>query len=106
MEKEHMDTLCRRYRVEVPVPSEAFRIERAAIYAGVDHHPEDPANLFRIAIAFEQRAVDFFADHADDCAPGSVEQQLYKELAAEECEHVELLSTEFRRWQSGKAGIL
>ena len=106
MEKEHMDTLCRRYRVEVPVPSEAFRIERAAIYAGVDHHPEDPANLFRIAIAFEQRAVDFFSDHADDCAPGSVEQQLYKELAAEECEHVELLSTEFRRWQSGKAGIL
>jgi glutamate synthase (NADPH/NADH) small chain len=106
MEKEHMDTLCRRYHVDVPAPSESFRIERAAIYAGIDHHPDDPANLFRIAIAFEQRAVDFFAGHADDCTPGSVEQQLYKELAAEEREHVELLSTEFRRWQAGKAGIL
>jgi rubrerythrin len=106
MEKEHMDTLCRRYRVEVPAPSEDFRVERAAIYAGVDHRPEDPANLFRIAIAFEQRAVDFFAGHADKAAPGSVEAQLYRELAAEEREHVELLSTEYRRWQAGKAGIL
>ena len=106
MEKEHMDTLCRRYHVDVPAPSDAFRIERAAIYAGIDHNPEDPANLFRIAIAFEQRAVDFFAGHAAQCPPGSLEEQLYKELAAEEREHVELLSTEFRRWSAGKAGIL
>ena len=37
---------------------------------------------------------------------GSVERELYRELAAEEREHVELLTTEFRRWETGKAGIL
>jgi len=31
---------------------------------------------------------------------------LYKELAAEEREHVEMLGTEYRRWQAGKAGML
>ena len=106
MEQEHMETLCRRYRVEVPPPSDAFRIERAAIYAGIDHRPEDPANLFRIAIAFEQRAVDFFAAQAGKVAAGSPEAQLYKELAAEEREHVELLRTELQRWLEGKAGLL
>ena len=60
MENEHMATLSRRYHVEVPAPGD-FKIDRAAVYAGIPNHPEDPANLFRIAIAFEQRAVKFFA---------------------------------------------
>jgi homotetrameric NADPH-dependent glutamate synthase len=106
MEQEHMATLTRRYGVELPAPSDEFNIERAAIYAGIDHHPQDPANLFRIAIAFEQRAVDFFASRAEGAPAGSIEAQLYKELAAEEREHVEMLSTEYRRWQSGRAGML
>ncbi|MFY9831016.1 MAG: hypothetical protein WAK69_20960 [Rhodoplanes sp.] len=37
---------------------------------------------------------------------GSAEQDLYKELAAEEVEHVALLETEFQRWSKGKAGML
>jgi rubrerythrin len=106
MEREHMETLSRRYGVQMHEPSDSFRIERAAIYAGIENHPEDPANLFRIAIAFEQRAVDFFESRADKVAPGSVEAQLYKELAAEEREHVELLGNELRRWQAGKAGLM
>jgi glutamate synthase (NADPH/NADH) small chain len=106
MEREHMETLCRRYHLEVPAPSEEFRIERAALYAGIENHPEDPANLFRIAIAFEQRAVDFFTREGELAAAGSVERDLYRELAAEEREHVALLTTEFRRWEAGKAGIL
>ncbi len=106
MEKEHMDTLSRRYHIAVPAPSDEFKVDRAAIYAGIDNHPEDPGNLFRIAIAFEQRAVDFFAGRADKVKEGSLEHQLYKELAAEEREHVELLTTEFERWKAGKAGML
>jgi len=106
MEKEHMETLCRRYHLEVPAPSEEFRIERAALYAGIENHPEDPANLFRIAIAFEKRAVDFFTNEGALAPDGSVERGLYNELAAEEREHVELLTTEYRRWQAGKVGIL
>jgi len=106
MEKEHMQTLSKRYHAELPAPAADFQLDRAAIFAGVEHRPEDPANLFRIAIAFEQRAVDFFARESDAAPAGSVERELYKELAAEEREHVALLTTEYRRWQTGKAGIL
>ena len=101
-----MDILSKRYHATLPTAAEDFQLDRAAIFAGVDRHPEDPANLFRIAIAFEQRAVDFFAGERDKAPTGSVERELYKELAAEEREHVVLLTTEYRRWETGKAGIL
>ena len=106
MEKEHMDILSRRYHATLPTAAADFQLDRAAIFSGVERNPEDPANLFRIAIAFEQRAVDFFAGEGEKAPAGSVERDLYRELAAEEREHVELLSTEYRRWESGRAGIL
>jgi len=106
MEKEHMATLTRRYHAELPAPAADFQIDRAAIFAGVDRHPEDPANLFRIAIAFEQRAAKFFAERGAQAPAGSAERELYKELAAEEREHVEILTTEYGRWQRGRAGLL
>jgi glutamate synthase (NADPH/NADH) small chain len=106
MEREHMTTLSRRYHAEVPAPSPEFKVDRAAVYAGIPNKPEDPANLFRIAIAFEERAVKFFEDRVAKTAEGSTERQLYKELAAEEREHVALLTTEFERWKLGKPGIL
>ncbi len=106
MEAEHMSTLSRRYHADVPGPSDEFKIERAAIYAGIDNRPEDPANLFRIAIAFEERAVKFFAEVGASQPAGSLEQQLYQELAAEEREHVALLTTELERYKQGKPGIL
>ena len=106
MEKEHMATLSRRYHAEIPAPDPAFKVERAAVYAGIPNRPDDPANLFRIAIAFENRAAKFFAARQAECFPGSPEQQLYKELAAEEREHSDLLTTELSRWERGKPGLL
>ena len=106
MEKEHMSTLSRRYHAEVPEPSPDFKIERAAVYAGIPNRPEDPVNLFRIAIAFEQRAVDFFTQRGTATPAGSVERELYRELAAEEREHVTLLTTELERYRAGKPGLL
>jgi homotetrameric NADPH-dependent glutamate synthase len=106
MEKAHLATLSRRYHIAAPIDGATFEVERAAIYAGVPHRPEDPANLLRIAIAFEERAVKFFTEREGQCAQGSVEQQLYRELAAEEREHVALLGTEYARWRQGKAGLL
>jgi rubrerythrin len=106
MEQEHMETLSRRYHAEIPAASDDFQIERAAIYAGIHHKPDDPTNLFRIAIGFEERAVKFFTECVDRCAEGSVEKQLYRELAAEEREHVDILKTEFARWRQGKPGLL
>ena len=106
MEEEHMATLSRRYHAAVPAASPGFQIDRAAIYAGIKNRPEDPANLFRIAIALEQRAADFFMRHAAAAAPGSAEQQLYRELAAEEREHAATLTTEYERLAAGKPGLM
>jgi glutamate synthase (NADPH) small chain len=106
MEHEHMETLSRRYHTQVPAPSDRFRLDLAAIQTGLDPRPEDPASLFATAIAFEQRAVAFFTERAERAAAGSAENQLYKELAAEEREHVAVLSTEYDRWKQGKAGLL
>jgi glutamate synthase (NADPH) small chain len=106
MERQHLETLARRYHAQVPAPSPEFQLDRAAIYAGLENRPEDPANLIRIAISFEERAVQFFSRRGEHAPEGSVERQLYKELAAEEREHVALLSTEYERWQVGKPGLL
>jgi glutamate synthase (NADPH/NADH) small chain len=106
MENEHMHTLTKRYHADLPQPAADFQIDRAAIFAGVERNPEDPANLLRIAIAFEERAVKFFSEKGAQAPEGSVEKDLYRELAAEEREHVELLTTEYGRWKSGKAGLL
>ena len=101
-----METLQRRYHVEVPDPSETFRVTRAAIYAGVDYDPDDPASLFRVAIACEERAAGFFGERGAAAPENSPERDLYRELAAEEREHADLLTTEYARWREGKPGLL
>ncbi|MFY9326822.1 MAG: ferritin family protein [Georgfuchsia sp.] len=106
MEQEHIETLSRRYHADLPAPADDFQLDRTAIFAGVERKPEDPANLFRIAIAFEERSVKFYSEQGANSPEGSVEQDLYKELAAEEREHVALLTTEYERWKAGKAGLL
>jgi rubrerythrin len=106
MEKEHMATLSRRYHAEPAASQEGFKIDRAAVFAGLENRPSDPGNLFRVAIGFEQRAVKFFTERGAAAPEGSPERQLYKELAAEEREHVDLLTTEYERWKQGKPGML
>jgi homotetrameric NADPH-dependent glutamate synthase len=104
MEEEHLATLARRYHVAPPEPTDGSTVDRAAVYAGVDRRPQDPVNLFRIAIAFEGRAVAFFEERAAS-VEGPV-RALYDELAAEEREHVDLLTTELERWQQGRTALL
>lgn len=106
MEEEHMDTLARRYRADVPAPSERSGVERAAVFAGVESRPADPVNLLRIAIACEERAAAFFAEKCAHAKDGSTEHQLFRELAAEEREHADLLAIELERLSVGKAGLL
>ena len=106
MEQEHMQTLQRRYHAQLPASSPEFRFETSAIFFGIPVRPADPANLFRVAIGMEQRAAGYFEKCAQDSKPGSTEQQLYRELAAEEHEHATLLSTEYARWQENKPGLM
>lgn len=98
MEQEHMAILSRRYHVALPESSDGFRLDIAAAQAGLDGNVDDPATLFQAAIAFEKRALQFFGSRVQDAPEGSVERQLYRELAAEEDEHVAILETEFKRW--------
>lgn len=106
MEEEHMATLSRRYHVAVPAPAPELRVDLAALYAGIDSRPTDPGNLFRLAIAFEERAACFFTERSEQASASSAERQLYRELAAEERDHASLLTTEYARWQAGKPGLL
>jgi len=106
MEHEHMATLSKRYHVAIPDPADGFRVDLAAVQAGVAGDIRDPATLFKAAIAFEKRAVAFFGERVKAAAEGSVEHELYRELAAEEAEHVAILETELARWESGRAGVL
>ena len=104
MEREHMSTLSRRYHVEVPAPAGSFPVERAAVYAGMESRPADPENLFRLALAFERRAVAYFQERMGATPGGSPERRLYQELAAEEQEHVACSPPSRRGGRRGSAG--
>ena len=101
-----METLSRRYHVRrARAARRSSRVERAAIYRRHRQPPEDPANLFRIAIAFERRAV-FSSQSAAPARPRVRPSAALRELAAEEREHAALLTTEYERRAQGKAGLL
>ena len=104
MEGEHMETLARRYHVpHVPLVAHPLRLDLAALFGGVEHRPQDPDNLFRIAIAIEQRAARLFTEHADRADVSTPDAELFRELAAEEAEHALHLSAEYGRWRAGRA---
>jgi acyl-coenzyme A synthetase/AMP-(fatty) acid ligase/rubrerythrin len=104
MEGEHMETLSRRYHVQPPARMPGVPVELAAIFAGVDHRPQDPDNLFRIAIALEKKAAKSFGRQAVIAPPGSAEQRLYLELRGEEREHAAMLEAEYERWRARQPG--
>ena len=104
MEGQHMEALARRHHVtEIPPTPEVFGTELAALFAGVESRPEEPGNLFRIAIAAEHRAAGFFLARAARARAGSAEQRQCLQLAAEEHDHAQTLSTEFRLWRERRA---
>ena len=106
MERTHMDTLTRRYHVDMTPVYDAYAIDCAAVFAGVPRRVDDADDLFRIAIAMEERAAQFFEESAAREKPDSAGRELYRELAAEEREHVALLTTEHARWRTGKPGLI
>jgi acyl-coenzyme A synthetase/AMP-(fatty) acid ligase/rubrerythrin len=105
MEREHMATLARRYHVDMTPVYDAHAIELAAVFGGGERDVGDADDLFRIAIDMEERAAAFF-EATSASASAAAAQQLYRELAAEEREHVALLRTEQARWREGRPGLL
>ena len=107
MEEEHLHTLAARYHVAMPdVITDTAGFDAISIYAGIDEPPKSVEALFELAIELERRARDFFAAQARALPADTAEWRLYRELEAEEYEHIDLLTTERARMLAGKPGIL
>jgi glutamate synthase (NADPH) small chain len=126
MEREHLDTLTRRYHVapaDLGDPASGHAVRRASAHLGDTEPrtgsaapgesggsvgpsvPTEADELLRMAIRLERRAHDFFVSSEPRDA-GSPAAQLYRELAAEEGEHIALLTSELAAWRTGRAGLL
>jgi hypothetical protein len=103
MEREHIDTLVRRYHLSPPDDANGD-LHPGALQAGAQRVPTDPLDLLELALTLEQRAEAFFVAHGDDAAPAA--RELYRELAAEEGEHIALLTTELAALRSNRRGLL
>ena len=103
MEHEHIDTLVRRYHLAPPADA-AGDLHPGVLQAGGHHTPDDPLSLLEMAIILERRAEQFFRERIDDAAPTA--QALYRELAAEEQEHIDLLVTELAAMRDNRRGLL
>jgi len=64
------------------------------------------ADVLQLALKLEERARDFFSEQASKLPDGSPEWRLYRELEAEEFDHVATIATELERYQEGKPGLL
>jgi rubrerythrin len=107
MEKEHLDLLAARYHI-APLELGAADLgpATAALYAGFERPIDGPLELLEVAVKLEQRARDFFAERSTSLTRGSAVWRLYRELEAEEHEHVALVETELARRREGLAGML
>jgi rubrerythrin len=99
MERGHMDVLARRYHIEAPEESRSMHLtpSQIAVFAGADVKDFTGASLLRLAVHLEKRARAFFLDAGRKFPTGSHEWRLYRELEAEEREHVDMLSTVLAR---------
>jgi rubrerythrin len=103
MEREHIDTLVRRYHL--PPPEDASGdLHPGALQAGAQRDPHDPLDLLELALTLEQRAEEFFRTRLDQGSPAA--RELYRELAAEEGEHIALLQTELAALRHNRRGLL
>jgi len=105
MEQEHIATLARRYHLSPPAAALDMGPTWQAVL-GQAELPRQPEALLALALRLEKRARAFFAGHARELEEGSPQWRLYRELEAEESEHVALVGTELERWRAGTAGAL
>ncbi|MDP2292638.1 MAG: NADPH-dependent glutamate synthase [Actinomycetota bacterium] len=103
MEREHIDTLVRRYHLPAPADADGD-LHPSALQAGVQRDPDDPIDLLELAVTLERRAEAFFVERLQQANEEA--RELYRELAAEEGEHVALLTTELAALRDDRRGLL
>jgi glutamate synthase (NADPH/NADH) small chain len=108
MEKGHMDILARRYHIAAPEGASSTNLSPAqiAVYAGATMTDVSGAALLRLAVHLEKRARAFFLEAGRKFPTGSSEWKLYRELEAEEREHVDLITTALARHLADKPAVV
>ena len=108
MEKGHMVTLARRYHIDAPEAgvNPDLSPAKVAVFSGAELKDLSGAALLRLAVHLEKRARAFFLDAGRKFPTGSHEWRLYRELEAEEREHVDLLSTVLARVVADKPVVV
>ncbi|MCB0993728.1 MAG: NADPH-dependent glutamate synthase [Acidimicrobiales bacterium] len=104
MEVEHLDTLVRRYHLPPP-PEASGDLGPAMSQVGRERHVADPFDLIETALELERRAHERFTAESA-AATSAAARLLYQELAAEEAEHIDMLTTELGLLRRGKLGLL
>ncbi len=106
-EEDHLEELESKYHVHLEpelrkLPDQAEKLLSQWIFRGIDFSDagQHVLKVYDAAIAMERRTRDHFQARADESAPGP-QRDIYRELAAEEEDHVSILETE--REQFGKA---
>ncbi len=98
-EEDHLSELEEKYHVHLDpslrqVPPEREKLIGGFIFAGIDF--DDGTHVLKLydkAIEMEKRTRDHFKARADSL-PAGAEKEIYRELAAEEEDHVAILETE------------
>jgi rubrerythrin len=108
MEREHMETLARRYHLEAPDLSVGGPSpSQLAVFSGVETSKDgDGVALLRLAVHLEKRAGRFFLETGRKFSEASPEWRLYRELEAEEREHAELLEGAAMRLKAGRPLVI
>ncbi len=99
-EEDHLDELEGKYHVHLDaglrqLPDRVEQLMSGWIFQGIDFENQagHVLEVYDKAIAMERRTRDHFKARAEALPPGS-QKEIYRELAAEEEEHVSLLETE------------
>jgi glutamate synthase (NADPH) small chain len=99
-ELDHLEELERKYHLHLDpkvrnLPEQEEKIIFGFIFHGIDFKNTEGhiLQVYDRAIAMERRTRNRFLVHADALPPGS-QKEMYRELAAEEEEHVSILETE------------
>jgi rubrerythrin len=72
------------------------------LFEGMSFEEKDhPLQIYDKAIALERRTRDYFKANAEELPPGP-QREIYRELAAEEEEHIALLETERAQFENEK----
>jgi glutamate synthase (NADPH/NADH) small chain len=100
MEREHLDSLAQKYHAHLAERPESVPHPniRQIVLEGIETLPEAERllALYGRAIEMERRARAFFLQQVE-ALPEGLEREIYRELAAEEDEHIALLESGLAR---------